>query len=72
MASKQPRAGGEPPRAKATAEEVAAYLQVDVNTLYKWRYAGTGPQGVRVGKYLRYDWDDVEAWWDERKAQQAA
>ncbi|MFD7433323.1 helix-turn-helix transcriptional regulator [Streptomyces sp. NPDC059861] len=69
MASKRPGARSEPPRAKATAEEVAAYLRVNVETLYKWRYAKTGPQGVRTGKYLRYDWEDVEAWWAEQKRQ---
>ncbi|MEV0039037.1 helix-turn-helix domain-containing protein [Streptomyces sp. NPDC050804] len=70
MASKRSGAGSEPPRARATAEEVAAYLRVDVETLYKWRYVKTGPQGVRTGKYLRYDWEDVEAWWAEQKAQE--
>ncbi|MFF5880012.1 helix-turn-helix domain-containing protein [Streptomyces californicus] len=72
MASKRPGAGSEPPRAKAAAEEVAAYLRVDVETLYKWRYARTGPHGVRTVKYLRYDWEDVEAWWAEKRAQQTA
>lgn len=33
------------------------------------RCAKTGPQGVRTGKYLRYDWEDVEAWWAEQKRQ---
>ncbi|MFI5638284.1 helix-turn-helix transcriptional regulator [Streptomyces goshikiensis] len=57
-----------PPRPKATPEDVAEYLGVGVGTLYKWRYEKKGPAGVRVGKYLRYDWADVEAWWEEQKA----
>lgn len=72
MSSNRKARSPEPPRAKATAEDVAAYLQVGVETLYKWRYARTGPPGVRVGKYLRYDWAEVEAWWVKRQAEQAA
>lgn len=46
----------------ATPAEVAAYLQVPVKTLYTWRYHGKGPRAHRVGRYLRYRWEDVEAW----------
>ncbi|MGW6842282.1 helix-turn-helix domain-containing protein [Streptomyces sp. NPDC054958] len=65
-AAKRPTAA-QGPRPKATAQQVAEYLQVDVETLYKWRHSGVGPPGVRVGKYLRYDWVDVELWWAEQK-----
>jgi excisionase family DNA binding protein len=46
----------------ATPAEVASYLQVPVKTLYTWRYKGVGPRGHRVGRHLRYRWEDVEAW----------
>jgi excisionase family DNA binding protein len=46
----------------ATPEEVASYLQVPVKTLYTWRYKGAGPRAHRVGRHLRYRWQDVEAW----------
>ncbi|MGW3371736.1 helix-turn-helix transcriptional regulator [Streptomyces hydrogenans] len=57
-------------RPKATAKEVAAFLQVPVSTLYQWRHRGEGPQAVRVGRHLRYDWNDVAAWWDAEKTEQ--
>jgi excisionase family DNA binding protein len=46
----------------ATPIEVAVYLQVPVKTLYAWRYEGKGPRAHRVGRHLRYRWEDVEAW----------
>lgn len=45
-----------------TIGEVAEYLQVPVQTLYHWRYKRTGPQGLRVGRFVRYQRADVEAW----------
>ena len=52
-----------------TLEETASYLQVPPATLYAWRQKGTGPPGIRVGKYVRYRPADVDTWLD---AQQAA
>jgi excisionase family DNA binding protein len=46
----------------ATPAEVASYLQVPVKTLYTWRYKEVGPRGHRVGRHLRYRWEDVDAW----------
>jgi len=31
-----------------------------VKTLYTWRYKRVGPRGHRVGRHLRYRWEDVE------------
>jgi excisionase family DNA binding protein len=45
-----------------TPQQLAAYLGVPVTTLYAWRYRGEGPPGFRVGKHLRYRWQDVERW----------
>jgi excisionase family DNA binding protein len=50
-------------------EEVAEVLGVPVKTLYQWRYKGTGPVGVRVGRHLRYRAADVEGWVQERVAE---
>ncbi|MFE3861109.1 helix-turn-helix transcriptional regulator [Streptomyces goshikiensis] len=55
---------------KATAEEVSAFLGIPVATLYQWRHARTGPPAVKIGRHLRFDWIDVEAWWDSQKAEQ--
>ena len=47
-----------------SAEDVAAYLQVPLKTLYQWRLKGTGPRGLRVGRHLRYRRDEVDGWLD--------
>ncbi len=47
-----------------TPEQLAEALQVPVRTLYKWRAAGTGPQSIKVGKYIRYRPAAVEAYLD--------
>ncbi|BCJ51246.1 hypothetical protein Asp14428_27210 [Actinoplanes sp. NBRC 14428] len=51
-----------------TVAEVAMYLRVPVETLYAWRKRHYGPPAARVGKYLRYDPDDVRAWVKGRAA----
>lgn len=45
-----------------TADDVAGYLQVPKATLYQWRYLGIGPRAGRVGRHLRYDPNEVRAW----------
>ena len=47
-----------------TVQDVAEYLGVPVATLYTWRTHGRGPTARKVGKYLRYKPEDVEAWLD--------
>lgn len=47
------------------ATDVASIAGVPVSTVYAWRYKGTGPQGFRVGKRLRFKRSDVEAWLDQ-------
>jgi excisionase family DNA binding protein len=42
--------------------DVAEWLQVPVQTLYRWRYLGEGPLTLKMGKHLRYRAGDVEAW----------
>jgi len=51
-----------------TVEDVAAYLRVPPKTLYEWRTKKYGPEGRRVGKYLRYDPEKVRAWFDAQDA----
>ena len=48
-----------------TVQDVAEYLGVPVRTVYRWRSAGYGPAGRRVGKHLRYRPQDVTAWVDQ-------
>ncbi|MEV0368379.1 helix-turn-helix domain-containing protein [Streptomyces sp. NPDC050636] len=51
---------GRPPL--ATPEEVATYLGVPVKTLYQWRHRGIGPNVLKVGRHLRYRWQEVDTW----------
>lgn len=50
----------------ATTPQVAAYLDVPDATLIAWRYKGTGPSFIRVGRHIRYRWSDIEAWLDQQ------
>jgi predicted DNA-binding transcriptional regulator AlpA len=47
-------------------KELGQYLDIPVQTLYRWRTRGYGPPGRRVGKYVRYRPVDVEAWLDSQ------
>ena len=43
-------------------QDVADYLGIPHKTLYNWRTRGIGPRARRVGRYLRYEEQDVRAW----------
>jgi excisionase family DNA binding protein len=45
-----------------SVKDVAVYLGIPVLTIYQWRTRGYGPHGVRMGKHVRFDPDDVRAW----------
>ena len=45
-----------------TVEELAEYLAVPVQTVYRWRHRGYGPRGIKVGRYIRFRRADVETW----------
>jgi excisionase family DNA binding protein len=49
-----------------TVQELAAYLAVPIATLYQWRWRGEGPPGFRVGRHVRYRWNDVREWVDHQ------
>ena len=51
-----------------TIQDLADYLDVPVNTLYQWRTKGYGPEGRRIGKYVRYRAQDVETWVEQQGA----
>jgi excisionase family DNA binding protein len=51
-----------------TPLEVAAWLQVPVATLYRWRYDGKGPRAAKIGRHLRYRPEEVERWLHEAEA----
>lgn len=45
-----------------SVKELAELLQVSVKTIYDWRYRGLGPTAIRVGRYVRYEPDEIERW----------
>ncbi len=47
-----------------SVDELADYLGVPSNTVYQWRKTGKGPRGYRIGKYVRFRPDEVDAWID--------
>ncbi|MGQ0679832.1 MAG: helix-turn-helix domain-containing protein [Actinomycetota bacterium] len=58
---------GRRPACLLSVEDLAAYLQVPIATIYQWRYKGEGPDAFRIGKHLRFDPSDVDRWLGERK-----
>lgn len=55
-----------------TPEDLAELLGVPVATLYQWRYKGTGPQAIRVGRHIRWRPAQVDAWLSTRGAPDTA
>jgi len=47
--------------------EVAEYCGVPVSSVYAWRRRGVGPPAMSIGKYLRFDPDDLRAWLDTKR-----
>ncbi len=50
------------PERYLTPLDLADLLGIPVETVYQWRRKRTGPRGFRVGRHLRYDPEDVQAW----------
>lgn len=46
----------------AKAQEVAEYLSTTPNQLNRLRYEGSGPKYIKLGRSVRYRWEDVDAW----------
>mgnify|MGYP000603619136 CR=1 FL=1 len=53
-------------RKLAEPAEVAEFFGIPEKTLTEWRYLRKGPRYAKVGRYVRYDWRDVEAWFDQQ------
>ncbi|WP_041253766.1 helix-turn-helix domain-containing protein [Frankia sp. EAN1pec] len=51
-----------------TIDDLANFLGVPVATVYKWRHAGEGPPGYRIGRYLRFDEKEVMDWLETRRS----
>lgn len=55
-----------------SVEDVADFLGVPVQSVRKWRYLGTGPIGLKVGRHVRYRRADVEKWLDQQASAAAS
>jgi excisionase family DNA binding protein len=49
-----------------TVGELARILRVPKATIYRWRSTSAGPRGYSIGRHVRFRWEDVEAWLEER------
>ena len=45
--------------------DAADYLGLQISTLRRWRWAGTGPAFLKLGSAVRYDPNDLQAYLDE-------
>lgn len=56
--------------AQITPEQLSRFLAIPMKTLSRWRSEDKGPDFTRLGKYVRYNADDVARWLDglERNA----
>ncbi len=45
-----------------TLHEVAELLRVPEATLRYWRHCNTGPAALKIGRHVRYERDQVQAW----------
>jgi excisionase family DNA binding protein len=50
-----------------TYKQAADYLTIPEETLRKWRAQGRGPRSIKLGRHVRYDKADLDAWVEQRK-----
>lgn len=56
----------EPPK-WLTRKEAACYLRLGESTLAKLFVSGDGPPAIKVGRSVRYDSTDLDAWMSSRR-----
>ena len=56
-----------PQRPKMTATDLAALLAVSVTRIYQLRHEGALPPAIKIGRTVRWDPDDVDAWLEASK-----
>jgi excisionase family DNA binding protein len=50
-----------------TVEQAAKYLGFKPATLNQYRWNGQGPSFFKVGRFVRYDRDDLDTWARSRR-----
>lgn len=56
-----------PPQRALSPESAAHYINMPLATLAYWRSMGTGPNWVRLGRRVRYDIADLDAFIESHK-----
>lgn len=51
-----------------TPADLSELLGVPIATLHRWRYLGTGPRPLKVGRHLRWQPAVVAAWLEKQSA----
>lgn len=54
-----------------TEAEVAVIVKKPPRTLRQWRWLGTGPRYVKVGRAVRYRPTDLVSWLDQQSSEAA-
>lgn len=52
----------------ATPADLSAYLGIPQRTIDQWRWLGKGPRWSKIGRHVRYRWEDVETWVTEQSS----
>lgn len=60
------------PRTLLNTPQAAAYLGLAVSTMNKWRCHGGGPEFLKLGRAVRYDRDDLDAFLAQHRATSTA
>jgi predicted DNA-binding transcriptional regulator AlpA len=62
------------PRPLAGLADIAEFTGLPEKTIYHQVHTrtGVGALAFKVGRYLRWDWDDVTAWVSQQKERAAA
>jgi excisionase family DNA binding protein len=50
-----------------TPTELATESGIPPRTLSQWRYIGTGPAYLKLGRHVRYRREDVDAWLESQR-----
>jgi excisionase family DNA binding protein len=48
-------------------DELATYIGVPRQTIYRWRMEGRGPRASKLGRHLRDGRQDIDDWIRERR-----
>lgn len=65
--TRSPRPKTVSPPVFMSPESLAEYLDLPVRAIYQWRYKGTGPPGIKVGKHVRFRRTEVDQWIDAQR-----